>query len=106
MPDAVVLEKPLAIVGREDTVVGFQALGFKVYAAEGHQGLRAIFEEVIRNRCAICLVEEYIYLQAEEEIKSYKELQLPIFIPLSKDTTNLLLESIIKDIKLRATGTN
>ncbi|MCX5702319.1 MAG: V-type ATP synthase subunit F [Candidatus Omnitrophica bacterium] len=98
--------KPLVIIGNEDTVGGFKALGFKVYPIKEHQDLKAIFDEVVQAQCAACLVEENIYLRAQDVVNSYKDLTLPIFIPFSKDAKNLLLESIVKDIKLRATGTN
>lgn len=105
MPESVSLEKPLVIIGDEDVVVGFQALGFKAYAVKEPQEFKLALDEIIKEASAVCLVQDELYRAQEDQINSYKKLPLPIFIPFAKDTKNALLESIIKDIRLRATGT-
>jgi vacuolar-type H+-ATPase subunit F/Vma7 len=96
MPDELHLDKPFAIVGDEDLVTGFRALGFGVYKD---------LNEALTQKPAICLVQEEIYQQEKEKINTYRAFALPVFVPFNKATQNVLLEQILRDIRLRATGT-
>jgi vacuolar-type H+-ATPase subunit F/Vma7 len=98
-------DKPLAVIGDEDIVVGFKALGFKVYALREPEEYKAAIDAVVSQPAAVCLVQENIYRRAENEINSYKDLPLPVFIPFSKNAETALLNNIVRDIRLRATGT-
>ncbi len=102
MPESLSLENPFIIVGDEDVISGFAALGFKVYALR--QGFNAIMEEVMRDNAAVCLVQDDVYRANKTEIEKYNNLPLPVFIPFSKDLKSDLLDSAVKDIRRRATG--
>lgn len=104
MPKEMSLENSLVVVGDEDLVMGFQALGFNVYPVKGLQEFKAILPEIVEKRAAVCLVQENIYQAGDEEINRYKNLPQPIFIPLVKDAKTDLLDRIVRDIRLRATG--
>lgn len=99
------LGKSLVIIGEEDAVLGFQALGFKVYALRDPADLRFTLEEAVNQKAAVCLVQDNIYKSQAGQINEYRDLALPIFIPFTKDTQNDLLNEIIKNIRMRATGT-
>lgn len=103
MPE--VSENSLVIVGEEDIVMGFKALGFKVYTVKEPQDFRFVLDEVRNQKAAICLVQENIYQDQKEEIDSYRSQALPVFIPFTKDARNILLEEAVKDIRMKATGT-
>lgn len=105
MPEETYLDKPLAVIGDEDVVVGFKALGLKVYAVKELQESSRLLDEVVSKKLAICLVQDNLYQALESQINSYKHLALPIFIPFAKDAKMALLDSIVKNIRLRATGT-
>lgn len=105
MPSEAHLEKPFAIVGDEDVVLGFRALGFKVYAIKELEEFSKVLDEVVSQGPAVCLVQDNIYRALEDQINSYKNLALLIFIPFTKDAKTALLDQIVKDIRLRATGT-
>lgn len=100
MPNA----NPLVIVGDEDVVSGFGALGFKAYSIKEAAEFIAIAEEIVQSNAAVCLVQDNIYAAAESEIDNYKSLALPVFIPFSKDAQTDLLDSITREIRLKATG--
>lgn len=100
-----ILENPLAVVGEEDVVLGFSALGFRIYPTKKDGQIQTILEEILKNKCAICLVQEEIYRKAIGDINSYKHLVLPIFIPFTKKGMSLLLDDFLREIRLRATGT-
>lgn len=106
-------ERPLAVIGDEDRVDGFQALGFKVYALKQPAEFKDVLDKVAAQQCAVCLVQEDIYRREEERIKSYRNAPLPVLIPFSlggkMDLPSASLRGelgkIIQGIRLRATGT-
>ncbi|MCM8795383.1 MAG: V-type ATP synthase subunit F [Candidatus Omnitrophica bacterium] len=98
------LQDSLAIIGDEDMVLGFRALGFKDYPLKEPKEFKAILEKILKTDTAICLIQDDFYLKVQEELKSYAGFGLPVFIPFSKTAKADLLDKIIKDIRLRATG--
>lgn len=104
MPEEDTLPNFLAIVGNEDLVLGFRALGFKVYPAQDKEQVEAALAESAHKGCAVCLVQEELYSLAKESIDSFRDSPLPIFVPFTKDYRTELLDRIVKDIRLRATG--
>jgi len=105
MPEETRLDKPLAVIGDEDAVAGFKALGFKVYAVKEPQEFSVILDKTVNEKFAICLVQDNLYQALESRINSYRHLALPIFIPFAKDAKMVLLDNVVKSIRLRATGT-
>jgi len=104
MLDELPLENSLAIIGNEDVVLGFKALGFKVYPLKEPQQFKAILTEVLKDKAAVCLLQDDIYSSVQDELNNYRNLPLPVFIPFPKTGQTDLLDSMIKDIKLKATG--
>lgn len=104
MPE-VPLEKSLAIIGDEDVILGFQSLGFKVYGVRDAGSLKGALDEIAQQQTAVCLVQDDLYRLGQEQINSYRNLALPIFVPFKRNIAESLLGNIVKDIRLRATGT-
>ena len=105
MPEEHYSNKPFAIIGEEDVVLGFESLGFRVYPVKDEGQARVALAEVLADKAAICLVQDNIYQSAKDEIDNYRKLPLPIFIPFARDAGMSLLESMVKDMRLRAIGT-
>jgi len=103
MPDKD-LDNALVIIGDEDVISGFKALGFKTYFIKEHQGAVAVIDEALEEKPCICLVQENLYSLAEDRIREYKTLPLPIFIPFSPKADWSLLQNMLKEIRIRATG--
>lgn len=104
MPEESSLAKVLAIVGDEDIVLGFEGVGFKSYTIKESQEFKIVLGEVVKEKIAVCLVQDNFYQAHEEEINYYRHLPLPIFVPFSKDTKKDLLNSLIKLIRIKTTG--
>jgi len=105
MPEEKLLENPFAIIADEDAAAGYRALGFKVYALKDESGLKSILEEVRRSGAAVCLVQDDIYESQKKEIDSYRNMPLPVFMPLAaKDSGKDLFKDIVRDIRIKATG--
>ena len=105
MPEGATFNKPFVVIGEEDVISGFQALGFRVYAVKENETDETVLAEALAPDTAICLVQDNIYQSAKEEIDKYRTLPLPVFIPFGKDAGMSLLESLVKDVRLRAIGT-
>ncbi|MGE5197874.1 MAG: V-type ATP synthase subunit F [Deltaproteobacteria bacterium] len=104
MPEDMSLMNSLVIIGDEDTVLGFKALGFKGYVVADPGEIRKYLEQAVNEKTAVCLVQEGIYKAAREIIDDYKAIPLPVFIPFSKNAKTDLLDDLTRDIRLRATG--
>lgn len=104
MPEELLQDKPLAIVGAEDVVMGFYALGFKTYPVKDVREFKVALDEMLKNKIGVCLVEDEIYQANKDLISNYKNIALPIFMPFSKTAPCDLLDNLLKEIRLRATG--
>ena len=104
MPEESLSKNQFAIIGEEDIALGFRALGFKVYPFSSQADLKSTLDEIMNEKIAVCLIQEDIYSKASEQINNYKYLPLPVFVPFTKDSETTLLDKILKDIRLKATG--
>jgi vacuolar-type H+-ATPase subunit F/Vma7 len=98
------LYNPLAIVGDEDLVKGFKALGFGIYSPKNSEELIQILAYLVKEKIAVCLVQDSLYHSHQDKINAYRNLAFPIFLPFSKSVDTDLLNEMVKEIKVRATG--
>jgi len=103
MPEEI-LNTKIAVSGDEDIVIGFAALGFSIYPLKTPEDFKSVVDKLIEENIAICLVQDNAYNANIEKINSYRQLSLPVFVPFSKDANSILLDNILKDIRLKATG--
>ncbi|MBM3251697.1 MAG: hypothetical protein FJZ11_02810 [Candidatus Omnitrophica bacterium] len=103
MPEEI-LNTKIAVSGDEDVVIGFAALGFSIYPLKTPEDFKSVVDKLIEENIAICLVQDNAYNANIEKINSYRQLSLPVFVPFSKDANSILLDNILKDIRLKATG--
>ncbi|HOX54084.1 MAG: V-type ATP synthase subunit F [Candidatus Omnitrophica bacterium] len=103
MPEEL-LNNKIAVVGDEDLVLGFEALGFNIYPLKKPEDFKSVIEKLIESNITICLIQDSIYNANIEKINSFRQLTLPVFVPFSKDANSILLDNILKDIRLKATG--
>lgn len=104
MPDQEKNQQPLAIIGNEEVVAGFRALGFRVYPAAGLQETRKALQEALRQRPGVCLIEADTYALVKQDLAVYEAAAMPVFVPFSKDAGVPALQGLLKEIRLRATG--
>lgn len=102
-PDKVTLDAPLAIVGEEDVIEGFRALGFVTHPVKDAAGCAAILARIAKEKTAVCLVQEDFYSAPRGAPASGPE-PYPVFIPFSKSGRTDALDGLVKNIRLRATG--
>ncbi|MCM8780569.1 MAG: V-type ATP synthase subunit F [Candidatus Omnitrophica bacterium] len=104
MPEEALLENPIAVIGDEDLVLGLKVLGFKIYPVCGPQDYNTVFAKLLNDKVAICLMEDKVYQVLTDKINSSGGQNLPIIIPFSKSGKTELLETILKNVRLRAQG--
>lgn len=104
MPEEKILNNPISIIGDETIAESFKALGFKAYPVKDADSLRQAVKDVTAGEAAICLLQDNFYSLVKDEIAGYNKTALSIFIPFSKGTDTALLDNMLKDIRLRATG--
>jgi len=104
MPEKTDADKSLVIVGDEDIVAGFKALGFKVYGVKKQEEIDRTFSEIIDKKIAVCLIQDNIYQSIVERLSNYVKLPLPVFIPFAKDGRFTILDEELRKMRLRAIG--
>jgi vacuolar-type H+-ATPase subunit F/Vma7 len=105
MADSVVSKNPLAIIGNEEAVIGFKAIGFKVFAVSSESEFKSSFEEVLGTGCVVCLIQEDMFEENYGQISLFKNVPLPVFIPFNKSAKSAVLDKMTREMRLRATGT-
>jgi vacuolar-type H+-ATPase subunit F/Vma7 len=95
---------PLVIFGAEAVILGFKALGFHTYPVNDAAQFKAVLPAAVAGGAVVCLVEESLYRDAILDIGRYKNLPWPIFIPFARDAKTDLLDKLVKEIRLKATG--
>ncbi len=96
--------RPLVIFGAEDMIMGFKALGFYTYPVNDATEFKAVLPTAVEGGAVVCLVEESLYQSASLDLDRYKNLPWPIFIPFARDAKTDLLDKLVKEIRLKATG--
>jgi len=104
MPETLLQENSLVIIGDEDIVMGFSTFGFKTYGVKDIKEAKDILDQAVTKRAAICLIQDNIYTFYLDRINDYRKLALPIFIPFNKKGKTDLLNDMTKGMRLRATG--
>ncbi|MDP8259774.1 MAG: V-type ATP synthase subunit F [Candidatus Gygaella obscura] len=97
-------QENFAVLGREDRVVGFKAIGFTVYIVEENDDISDNVKKIVASETKICLVEEVFFIKNKEAFLDYKEKEFPIFIPFSNKESKDSIGEIIKNIRLKAIG--
>ncbi len=70
----------IAVVGDQDSVLGFKALGLSVYPAGSAEEARAIVHRLAKENCAVIYLTETLAAQLESEIDRYKDALTPAII--------------------------
>jgi len=95
-----------AVFGSEDVVSGYRAVGFQVNVCRNRSEFEEAFERARTAGAVLCLVEEGLFLAARERISAFREKPLPVIIPFSARDGLAALDRQIREIRLRATGTD
>jgi V/A-type H+-transporting ATPase subunit F len=94
----------IGIVGNKDSILGFKALGVRVFPADESEDVENTLKNMIQDDFSLIYVTEKAAQKAEKLIQSYRESVLPIIIPVPDHSGSLgmgmrsLKETTIKAI--------
>lgn len=95
----------IAVLGDQDSVLGFQALGLNVYPAETAEEARPILLRLAKENCAILYITEQLAVGLEAEIAHFKDELTPaiILIPGKAGSLGIGMANVKKSVE-RAVG--
>jgi V/A-type H+-transporting ATPase subunit F len=70
----------IAVVGDQDSVLGFRALGLDVYSVDGVDQAKKVIHDLARENYAIIYLTEQLAAQMQPEIARYKDMLTPAII--------------------------
>ncbi|MCI8332753.1 MAG: V-type ATP synthase subunit F [Clostridiales bacterium] len=95
----------IGVIGDRDSVLGFIAVGFTVYAAEDAKQAAVLLKQLASENYAIIYITENLAVDLQEEIDRYKEKTVPavIVIPGKEGSTGFGMMNLKKSVE-RAVG--
>ena len=95
----------IAVLGDQDSVLGFKALGLDVYPAETPEEGRELLHRLARENTAIIYLTEELAAGLEHEIARYKDALTPaiILIPGKSGSLGIGMANVKKSVE-RAVG--
>jgi V/A-type H+-transporting ATPase subunit F len=70
----------IAVVGDQDSVLGFKALGLDVHSVETVDEAKRVVHTLAKENCAIIYLTEQLAAQMQAEIARYKDALTPAII--------------------------
>jgi V/A-type H+-transporting ATPase subunit F len=70
----------IAVVGDQDSVLGFKALGLDVHSVETVDEAKRVVHALAKENCAIIYLTEQLAAQMQAEIARYKDALTPAII--------------------------
>jgi V/A-type H+-transporting ATPase subunit F len=70
----------IAVVGDQDSVLGFRALGLEVHSVDNVDQAKKVVHDLARDNCAIIYLTEQLAAQMQPEIARYKDMLTPAII--------------------------
>ncbi len=97
----------VAVVGDRDSVLGFRALGVKVFTALEATETRRIVDKLAKDNYGIIFITEQLAQLIPETIERYNNEITPavILIPSNQGSLNIGLDRINKNVE-KAVGSN
>ncbi|MDR1439365.1 MAG: V-type ATP synthase subunit F [Clostridiales bacterium] len=95
----------IGVIGDKDSVLGFKAVGFDVFAAQNSEEAAKILKEKAGLGYAVIYITEQAAAGAIDAIDAYKESKLPAIIPIpgNAGALGLGMASVKKSVE-RAVG--
>ena len=97
----------IAVVGDQDSVMGFKVLGLDTFPADNAEQARSLLHRLAKEPYAIIYLTEQLAVEMTEEIQRYKDQLTPavILIPGKEGSLGIGMEKISQTVE-RAIGAN
>lgn len=95
----------IAAIGDRESVLGFKALGYAVYAVDGPEEAGQVLRRLIRERAAIIFITEQLAQLLQTELRTAQGLAAPaiILIPGAAGTLGIGLQQL-SSLVIKAVG--
>lgn len=99
------MQTKIAVIGDRGSILGFKAVGFKVFEAEEGQSIMDLTAELVKDDYGIIFVTEEIMAENLDVVEKYKDDKLPAIIPIPSrnGTLGIGMDNIHKNVE-RAVG--
>ncbi len=107
MEEKKITKTDIAIIGKEDTVALFNAIGVTTFFTNDPNEIDQIIFKLAKDNCKIIFVSENIYTLIPETLEKYKLSAYPIILPIQLDleSSGLGLKRIRENVE-KAIGIN
>ena len=72
----------IGVIGENDAVLGFKALGFSVFPVENTQQAAKVLHELAKDDYAVIYITEQTAVNIVNDINQYREERFPAVIPI------------------------
>lgn len=76
------MQTKIAVIGDRGSVMGFKAVGFDVFEAEGDVSIASLVSELSKKQYGIVFVTEELIAVNQDVVEKYKDDMLPAIIPI------------------------
>jgi V/A-type H+-transporting ATPase subunit F len=99
------MQTKIAVIGDRGSILGFKAVGFKVFEAEAGQSIMDLTAKLVKDDYGIIFVTEEIMAENLDVVERYKDDKLPAIIPIPSrnGTLGIGMDNIHKNVE-RAVG--
>ena len=99
------MQTKIAVIGDRGSILGFKAVGFKVFEAEAGQSIMELTAKLVKDDYGIIFVTEEIMAENLDVVERYKDDKLPAIIPIPSrnGTLGIGMDNIHKNVE-RAVG--
>lgn len=78
----------MAAIGKEDTIVLFNAIGISTFVCNNKEEADKIIFDLTNKSCRIIYIGEELYESIPETLDKYEKSTFPIIIPIPEGTTS------------------
>lgn len=97
----------IAVVGAEDLVYGFRALGFDVFSPADTEEARQILKDIGRGGYALCLLHQSLFEPLQAERAALAGRFLPVVVGFSDFRSAAgTLDAMLREMAVKATGSD
>lgn len=97
----------IAVVGAEDLVYGFRALGFDVFSPGDEDEAREVLKTIGRGDYALCLLHQSLFEPLKEERAALAGRFLPAVVGFSDFRSAVaMLDAMLREMAVKATGSD
>ena len=99
------MQKKIAVVGEKYSIMGFRAVGFKVFETSDAKTTTRLLEQLVAEDYGVVFITEQAMQPVIDVVDRYKEYQTPAIIPIPgrAGSLNIGMESVRKSVE-RAVG--